>query len=134
MWTRKADMNTPRCVLGGVAASNGRIYAIGGDDRSPDRSLTQNTVEEYDPGSDTWTFSTSIPIEDGISYPGVVALDNGKFYVVSGQTPSIPLNTLYQVTIETTDATPPTTKAASGPNPKRQRLEQHRRGGNPDSH
>jgi hypothetical protein len=57
--------------LGVAAASNGKIYAIGGA-----------TVEEYDPVADTWTTKASMPIAR--DYPGVAAASNGKIYAIGG--------------------------------------------------
>ena len=43
-------MPTPRHILAAAAGADGRIYAIGGHDKGP-----LNTVEAYDPGSDSWS-------------------------------------------------------------------------------
>ena len=50
MWTRKADLPTPRSSLAAVAL-DGKIYTIGG---ARGGGLVK-TVEVYDPGTDTWT-------------------------------------------------------------------------------
>ncbi|MCG8402699.1 MAG: galactose oxidase, partial [Firmicutes bacterium] len=46
-WVTKAD--TTNREQFGVAEVNGKIYAIGGNNNGP-----LNTVEEYDPATDTW--------------------------------------------------------------------------------
>jgi RNA polymerase sigma factor (sigma-70 family) len=71
-WAAKADMSTKRfapatCVL------NGKIYAIGGWDR------TQNlkTVEEYDPVTDIWTKKADMQV-GGYGFSACAL--NGKIY------------------------------------------------------
>jgi N-acetylneuraminic acid mutarotase len=75
VWTRKADMPTPRWWLS-TSAVNGKIYAIGGAD---DSFLA--TVEEYDPETDTWTRKADMPIRRAVHSTSVV---NGKIYVIGG--------------------------------------------------
>ncbi len=77
-WTTKASMPTPRGHLGVAAASNGKIYAIGGDN-----SNSLATVEVYDPATDTWTTRASMPTPR--TGPGVVAANNGKIYAMGGR-------------------------------------------------
>jgi N-acetylneuraminic acid mutarotase len=68
-----------------AAASNGKLYAIGGIVRvGPPGSadaVTVGTVEEYDPGADTWT--TKRPMPTARSAPVAMA-NNGRLYVVGG--------------------------------------------------
>ena len=62
-WAPKAPMHMARAGLG-VAAVNGKIYAIGGDARSekwPYVGSFVGTNEEYNPETDTWTFRASMP-------------------------------------------------------------------------
>ena len=54
-WTTAAPIPTPREGLA-VAAANGKIYAIGGRDAT---GVVLNTIEEYNPGTNTWT--TGLP-------------------------------------------------------------------------
>ena len=62
-WAAKAPMHQARAGLG-VAAVNGKIYAIGGSTASgqypPDVSGGGfvGTNEEYDPETDTWTYQS----------------------------------------------------------------------------
>ena len=64
-WTQKQSMNQARGYLG-VVEVNGKIYAIGGSidngtySPQPTASLIA-TNEEYNPGTDTWTYKTSMP-------------------------------------------------------------------------
>jgi hypothetical protein len=55
-WVSKAPMQQARSGLG-VAAVNGKIYAIGG---SVENGVV-GTNEEYDPETDTWTYKTPMP-------------------------------------------------------------------------
>jgi len=70
-WTSKAPMQVARSDLG-VAAVNGKIYAIGGNTENghvPNTSENDYkalgwivaTNEEYDPATDTWTFKKPMP-------------------------------------------------------------------------
>jgi N-acetylneuraminic acid mutarotase len=65
-WTKKAPMHQARAGLG-VAAVNGKIYAIGGTTASgsyPPDIFSGGFVginEEYDPATDTWATKASMP-------------------------------------------------------------------------
>lgn len=74
-WRFRSNMPTARVALG-VAASNGKIYAIGG---LPDGKK----VEEYDPATDTWRSRADMPTSR--SSVGVVTASNGKIYAIGGQ-------------------------------------------------
>ena len=52
-WSPRAPMSVSRDLLA-AAASNGKIYALGGR-TSHVPFILKSTVEEYDPGSNTWT-------------------------------------------------------------------------------
>jgi N-acetylneuraminic acid mutarotase len=90
-WKALAPIPTARG--GGVAvALNGRVYVIGGAGpmpnassptirpRQPQRSL--GTVEEYDPGTNTWRTRSSMPTP--CNHMGGEAV-NGKIYVIGGR-------------------------------------------------
>lgn len=55
-WTMRAPMNKRRGGVG-VGVANGYLYALGGHDcpASNPSVLRTETVERYDPGTDTWT-------------------------------------------------------------------------------
>jgi N-acetylneuraminic acid mutarotase len=76
MWTKKADMPTPRFGLS-ASAVDGKIYVIGGWGKAGKMS----TVEEYDPTTDTWTTKTDMPTARKGMATCVV---NGKIYAFSG--------------------------------------------------
>jgi hypothetical protein len=71
-------MPTPRWLLGVVASTNGKIYAIGGENQTG----VLDIVEEYDPISDTWTTKANMP-EPRAAFASVSA-SNGKIYVIGG--------------------------------------------------
>ena len=95
-WITLEPMPTARSGLG-VAAVNGKIYAIGGSTASgfmpsiPGSAVLGNsdiggivgTNEEYDTATDTWTFKTPIPT------PRIVfatAVYQNKIYCIGGKT------------------------------------------------
>ncbi len=78
-WRTRASMPTPRGGLGVAAASNGKLYAIGGYNNADDLA----TVEEYDPATDTWATRSNMPTPR--SWLGVAAASNGKIYAIGGQ-------------------------------------------------
>lgn len=68
----------------GVAAANGKIYAIGGyDSRIPGQPYEEslNTVEEYDPETGIWTTKSEMPIRN---YSFGIASMNDKIYIIGG--------------------------------------------------
>src|SRR5713101_1313915 len=72
-WSSRAPMPEPRREALAVAANNGKIYVIGGDDLSHgvDGSAT---VQEYDPGLDTWAIRSSVP-RSASGFGGTLAPD-----------------------------------------------------------
>jgi N-acetylneuraminic acid mutarotase len=64
-----------RAALG----SNGLIYVLGG---TPGCAGMTDTVQEYDPTTDTWQFRASMPT--ALGSPGVVGSSNRKLYVIGG--------------------------------------------------
>ena len=85
-WTQMAPMGQARAGLG-VAAVNGKIYAIGGSTASgqypPDgyRGGFVGTNEEYDPKTDTWTTKASMPTPR--DYFAIATYQN-KIYCIGG--------------------------------------------------
>jgi N-acetylneuraminic acid mutarotase len=79
-WTTKASMPTPRAWLGVAAASNGRIYAIGGADGTA-FSPGLGTVEEYSPANNTWAVRTSMPT---VRFGLAAVAANGRIYAIGG--------------------------------------------------
>jgi N-acetylneuraminic acid mutarotase len=87
-WATGAPMTTARFGLGLAAASNGKLYAVGGSSGG----FGLSTVEEYDPASNTWATRASMPT--GRSYLGLAAASNGKLYAVGGTGGNSTLNTV----------------------------------------
>ncbi len=88
-WRTRADMPTARRGLGVAAASNGKLYAVGGRDREEN---IMATVEEYDPATDAWRPRAAMPTaRAGL---GVAAASNGKIYAIGGHDSSISLGTV----------------------------------------
>lgn len=75
-WSTKAVMPTPRGGLG-VAAVNGKIYAIGGIRNNTQLAIT----EEYNPATNTWTTKKSMPTaRSGFA----IAVYKNKIYCIGG--------------------------------------------------
>lgn len=80
-WTTKADMPTPRHNFA-VCCLNGKIYAIGGSDHPTQPGDAHNTVEEYDPETDTWQSKSPMPTER--AYLAACSVD-GLIYAFGGK-------------------------------------------------
>ena len=78
-WATKAPMPTARSALG-LAASNGKLYAVGGFSNRSEGSVA--TVEEYDPATDRWAIRAPMPTAR--LFLGLAAARNGKLYAVGG--------------------------------------------------
>ncbi len=76
-WMIRLNMPTSRNEFGIALASNGRIYAIGGNGGG-----FLNTVEEYDPETDTWATRSPSP-RAGVVW--AAASTNGKIYAIYGK-------------------------------------------------
>jgi uncharacterized repeat protein (TIGR01451 family) len=78
-WTTRTPMPTAREFMVFVTANNGKLYAIGGEDRYANALAM---VEEYNPTSNSWITKTSMPTARwGI---GAALANNGKIYVIGG--------------------------------------------------
>ncbi len=82
-WIRKADMPSRRmwfstCVVDGI------IYVIGGNNGSQRGWNHLNTVEAYDPSTDTWTQKAVMPTARSFS---VTCVLDGNIYVIGGGAP-----------------------------------------------
>jgi hypothetical protein len=92
-WVSKAPMDVARSGLG-VAAVNGKIYAIGGSTESgfapslypsndyPASASSVGTNEEYDPETNTWTYKASMPTP---RLAFATAVYKNKIYCIGGQ-------------------------------------------------
>jgi N-acetylneuraminic acid mutarotase len=81
-WTSKAPMPTARFAFG-AAQAGGIIYAVGGE--LIDNCTFINTLEAYDPATDSWSNLSSMPTPRRSSSNFAAAVD-GILYVVGGST------------------------------------------------
>jgi len=82
-WTPKASMSAARCFLSTVAV-DGKMYVIGGGTRSESVSLPTlalQSVEVYDPATDTWTKKADMPRPGGT---GSCCVTDGIIYYAGG--------------------------------------------------
>ena len=89
-WTRKTPMPTARADPT-VDVVNGILYAVGGWIDLCGCTPGLDTVEAYDPVTDTWTTKTPIPTPRFHHASGVV---DGIIYVVGGWSGTAPLDTV----------------------------------------
>ena len=81
-WVSKTSMQMRREQLG-VAASGGKVYAIGGVTNG-----RLNVVEQYDPATDKWEYRTPMPTARcGL---GVVTGSDGRIYAIGGSIAGAP--------------------------------------------
>ncbi|XP_077981153.1 kelch-like ECH-associated protein 1 [Glandiceps talaboti] len=79
-WVRLADLPEPRSGLSAVTI-HGTFYAIGGRNNSPDGNMDCNSVEAYDPVTNTW--KSLQPMNFRRNRVGVGIID-GLLYAVGG--------------------------------------------------
>lgn len=80
-WTTKKSMPTPRLALG-TSVVDGKIYAIGGMTSGPSFwEGMRDTVEIYDPETDSWSVGSSMPTKKCWFTTSVV---DGKIYAIGG--------------------------------------------------
>ena len=72
-------MPTARYALAGVLGPDGRIYAIGGYNGSG----VLNTVEAYNPKTNSWTSEAPMPTARG--YLAAALGPDGRIYAIGGQ-------------------------------------------------
>ncbi len=80
----KAPLTVGRAEIG-VAALDGKVYALGGTAQAGDgKSVWNSTLNSiYDPKTDMW--KDEAPLPTGLSHIGVATLD-GKLYAIGGFT------------------------------------------------
>ncbi len=89
-WVSKAPLPTARSELD-VGVVNGVIYAVGGDTTATTGTSMVNTVEAYDPTTNTWTTKAPMPTPRHLLRIGVL---NGFLYAIGGQY-KIPVGHIY---------------------------------------
>jgi len=77
-------MNSPQDDHAVVAASNGKIYAMGGVFWNGYACAAFDGVEEYDPNSDSW--QPMVPMSTARWFFGAASTDDGKVYAIGGAT------------------------------------------------
>lgn len=98
-WTTVAPMPTPRFALAAATGSDGRVYAIGGENGD----TVLSTVEAFDPGADAWSRVAPMPTARA-ALAAVVGKD-GRIYVIGGRTGNpcdgsrVALNTVEALTV-----------------------------------
>ena len=90
-WTQKADMPTPRSTS--TCVVDGKIYAIGGtafNNVKKKKPWRLDTVEVYDPVTDTWAKAKKM---NHVRSGAAISVVDGKIYVMGGTGwPQIPFH------------------------------------------
>lgn len=79
-WATRAPIPTPVQSFGWVAAPNGKLYAIGGEDLS---SNPVSLVQIYNPSRNSWSLGASAPTT--FVSPTVAATSDGKVYAFTAE-------------------------------------------------
>ena len=97
-WSPKTPMNTARSYYGAPQVLNGEIYVAGGfTNNSTEIGTSTDSVESYDPASDSWSAHTPLLTARQSSAVGSA---NGHLYVIGGSLPGAAVQGhqfLYQV-------------------------------------
>jgi N-acetylneuraminic acid mutarotase len=78
VWGERAPMLLPRSEAS-VAELNGKIYVIGG---YPGTRVTSDSVQVYDPGTDSWELGPPLPMP---LHHTMAAVVDGRLYVIGGE-------------------------------------------------
>jgi N-acetylneuraminic acid mutarotase len=89
-WRARAPMPTARGYVAAVAGSNGKIYAIGGSTGEQLQDFV-NTVEEYDPVSDSWAARAPMPTTR--RFLSATLGSDGRIYAIGGYNSSAIMST-----------------------------------------
>jgi N-acetylneuraminic acid mutarotase len=96
-WEMKTSMPTRRMAVSANVV-DGKIYVIGGGEKTPNTNLTPTDVNEvYDPETDKWT--TLEPIPNPVNYHTSAVVDS-KIYVMGGAV-NVNLNQIYDPETDT---------------------------------
>ena len=83
-WSTGAPLPTARNQFGSVLGPDGKIYIIGGKNSGTNNvGPFFNTVDVYDPNTDTWSTGTALPATIGETEAAVV---NGGIHLIGGTT------------------------------------------------
>jgi N-acetylneuraminic acid mutarotase len=85
-WSTLAPMPTARSFLAAAAGADGRIYAIGGDNSLDGIDNPLNTVEAYNPATNSW--SAVAPMPTARSLLAAARGPDGRIYAIGGSNDS----------------------------------------------
>ena len=114
-WAEKAPMHVARGGLG-VAAVNGKIYAIGGSTQEISNALyvgggLTGINEEYDPATDNWTIKKPMPTPR--AFFAIIVYQN-KIYCIGGNAGPTGVNEVYNPATDTWQTKAPMPTARYG--------------------
>jgi Kelch motif len=106
-WTTLQHMNVPRIAPGAVGATNGLIYVMGGLSAIVPSPVFENSLEAYNPATDTW--ATQAPMPTARDSLGAAQASNGLIYAVGGFDGTNVLATVesYNITTNSWSTAPP---------------------------
>lgn len=81
-WAAAAPMPIPLGLLAAAVGSDGRIYAMGGYSSGAANVAPVNTVEAYDPRSNTWNVAASMPTARALL--AAAGGSDGRIYAIGG--------------------------------------------------
>lgn len=82
-WQLKAPMPTGRWAAAGALGPDGKIYIVGGGAPGEPDYGVYNTLEVYDPVTDTWATKSSMPTAR--NYLAAAFGRDGKLYAIGGE-------------------------------------------------
>ena len=91
-WTSIASLPTPLHGMSAIGDGNGHIFVFGGTSTLDDTGL-QDSVLQYDVGSNTWSSVAPMPVPTRDS--AVVMDEDGLIYVLGGMTASGPTDAVH---------------------------------------
>jgi N-acetylneuraminic acid mutarotase len=77
-WIERAPMELPRSEAS-IAEYNGKIYFMGG---YPGARITSDSVQVYDPTSDSWELGPPLPLP---LHHTMASVANGRLYIIGGE-------------------------------------------------
>jgi N-acetylneuraminic acid mutarotase len=113
-WTAVAPMNTPR-AFPAAATLNGKLYALGGFTLIGSNIQTLNSVEVYDPVSNSWSPAPAMPTARQAL---AAAVSGGKIFALGGTTDFLrpmPTAEIFDPNTNAWTATAPMPTARTGP-------------------
>jgi hypothetical protein len=115
-WSQRASMPSKRVWPHLAAATNGKIYAIGGYVADPEYQgafVASHLVEELDPANNRWRTLRANPL--GREYFKVVPADNGRIYAMAEGGAWLPEETGPPLVLDEYDPSSDTWRQRTGP-------------------